>query len=89
MDSPKKGCTFANVIKKEKKMSRKNSNIRVVSFPIEQYDRSYLDTLTDKELSEAACAEGESDILTLSEFQESLNNDTIDTENKWWYFLTD
>lgn len=69
-------------------MSKKN-DIRVVSFPIDQYDRQWLDTLTDEQLSETACAEGNSDIFTLKEFQENLNNDYIDTENKWWYFLTD
>lgn len=63
-------------------------DIRVVSFPIDQYDRSYLDTLTDQELSEAACAEGDSNIWTLGEFQEALNEDLADTENNWIYFLT-
>lgn len=67
----------------------KKVNVRVVSFPTDQYSKTYLDTLSDRELSEAACAEGESDIFTLEEFQDNLNLDYIDTENKWWYFLTD
>lgn len=67
----------------------KKSNVRVVGFPKETYDKEWLDTLTDEQLSETACAEGNSDIFTLKEFQENLNNDYIDTENKWWYFLTD
>jgi len=66
-----------------------NINVRVVGLPIEQYDRVWLDTLSDRELSETALAEGDSEIYSLAEFQEALNNDKVDTENKWFYFLTD
>ena len=70
-------------------MANKNwKNVRVVSFPIDQYDREYLETLSDEELSSAACAEGESNIWTLSEFQNLLNNDYVDSDNNWIFFLT-
>ena len=68
----------------------KNINVRVVALPIDQYDRDYLNSLSDRELSDVALAEGDSDIyVSLLEFQERLNNDEVDTENKWIYFLTD
>lgn len=63
-------------------------DIRVVSFPIDQYDRDYLERLTEEELSSHACAEGESNIWTLEEFQADLNNDNVDTDNNWIFFLT-
>ena len=68
----------------------KKRNVRVVSFPIDQYDREYLDTLKDEELSSAAHAEDESQIwASLSEFQNDVNNDYVDFENNWFYFLND
>jgi len=67
----------------------KQLNVRVIGLPSEQYDRKWLDTLSDRELSETALAEGDSEIYSLAEFQEALNNDNVDTENKWFYFLTD
>lgn len=68
----------------------KNLDIRVVALPIDDYDRVWLDTKSDRELSDIALADGDSDIyLSLLEFQEALNNDKVDTENKWIYFLTD
>lgn len=68
----------------------KHLNVRVVGLPVEQYDKEWLNTLSDRELSDTALAEGDSEIyLSLAEFQEALNNDNVDTENKWFYFLTD
>lgn len=68
----------------------KHLNVRVVGLPIEQYDKKWLDTLSDRELSDTALAEGDSEIyLSLADFQEALNNDNVDTENKWFYFLID
>lgn len=68
----------------------KKLNVRVVALPIDEYDRAWLNTLSDEELSDTALAEGNSDIYeSLLEFQEALNNDEVDTENKWIYFLTD
>ena len=54
---------------KQKDMD-KNINVRVVGLPIEQYDKEWLNTLSDMELSETALAEGDSEIyLSLAEFQ--------------------
>ena len=67
-----------------------NLNVRVVALPTITYDRQWLNTLNDRELSDTALADGDSDIYgSLLEFQEALNNDEVDTENKWIYFLTD
>lgn len=67
-----------------------NLNVRVVALPAITYDRQWLNTLNDRELSDTALADGDSDIYeSLLEFQEALNNDEVDTENKWIYFLTD
>ena len=67
----------------------KNLNVRVVALPI-TYDRQWLNTLNDRELSETALADGDCDIYgSLLEFQEALNNDEVGIENKWIYFLTD
>ena len=71
----------------------KNVNVRVVAFPKTQYDKEWLDTLKDEELSEAACADGGSIIWPdLQEFQDSLHlkgvgRNIIDLN--WIYFLTD
>lgn len=80
-------CTFASRIKILIIMANKK-DIRVVSFPISQYDRGYLEKLSDEELSSHACAEGESNIWTLEEFQDDLNNDNVDSDNNWIFFLT-
>lgn len=70
----------------------KNINVRVVGFPKTSYDRKWLNTLKDKELSETALAESDSLIFEdLREFQENLHCDKygeiVDTH--WFYFLTD
>jgi hypothetical protein len=54
----------------------KNSNVRVVGFPIEPfYSKEWLDSLTDRERSEAACADGDTYIYEdLREFQEEILN---------------
>ena len=70
----------------------KNSNVRVVCLPISQYDKEWLDTLKDEELSETACADGFSLIYgDLKEFQEALNlSSGVDiVRNYWIYFLND
>ena len=80
---------FAVEIKTIKNMD-KNSNVRVVGFPCDSYDRKWLDSINDRERSEAACADGNTFIFEdLREFQEYLNNDMVDTENNWIYFLND
>ena len=72
----------------------KNSNVRVVGFPIEPfYSKEWLDSLTDRERSEAACADGDTYIYEdLREFQEEIlnmknpNAMELLTSN-YWYFL--
>ena len=71
----------------------KKSAVRVVAFPKTQYDKEWLDTLNDTQLSETACAEGDSLIWdTLDSFQEDLHlqgsgRNIIDLN--WVYFLND
>lgn len=68
----------------------KNSNVRVVGFPKEQYDKKWLDTLNDRERSEAACADGDTAIFEdLREFQDAVLNSPIKEQliSNWWYFL--
>ena len=71
----------------------KNSNVRVVGFPKTSYDKEWLDTLKDRELSETACADGDTQIWgSLNEFQNDLHlegagRNIIDLN--WIYFLTD
>lgn len=70
----------------------KNSNVRVVGLPISRYDKEWLDTLKDEELSETACADGFSLIYEdLKEFQEALNlSSGVDIVSDYWiYFLND
>lgn len=70
----------------------KNSNVRVVCFPASEYEKEYLDTLKDEELSEAACAEGNSLIYgSLKEFQDFINGPfSLEIVGDYWiYFLTD
>ena len=69
-------------------MTRK-TNVRVVAFPKTQYDKEWLDTLKHAELSEAACADGDSEIWTLEEFQDKLHekNANENIEKYWIFFL--
>ena len=71
----------------------KNINVRVMGFPKENYDKETLDKLTDRELSEWALADGDTQIWgSLNEFQSDLHlegagRNIIDLN--WIYFLTD
>ena len=69
----------------------KNINVRVVGFPKGNYDKKWLDTLNDRERSDAALADGDAFIyVDLREFQdEVLNKHTLDLIMCYWYFLTD
>ena len=63
-------------------------NILAISFPIEYYsDRSKLDALTGNELLQLAKKDQCCTIEKLGQFQQDLNNDWIDTDNNWWYFV--
>ena len=71
----------------------KNSNVRVVGFPKENYDKEWLDSINDRERSEAACTDGDTQIWdTLDAFQEDLHlqgagRNIVDLN--WIYFLND
>lgn len=71
----------------------KKSNVRVVGFPKGNYTKKWLDALNDRERSEAALADGNTQIWgSLSEFQSDLHlegagRNIIDLN--WIYFLYD
>jgi hypothetical protein len=68
----------------------KNINVRVMGFPKENYDKETLDKLSDRELSDWALADGDTFIyVDLREFQNEVNNTSIDVNNYWIYFLID
>ena len=70
----------------------KKSNVRVVGFPKETYDKEWLDTLNDRERSDAALADGDTAIFEdLREFQDTVLNSPIKEQliGNWWYFLND
>lgn len=70
----------------------KNSNVRVVGFPKETYDKGWLDTLNDRQRSETALADGDAAIFEdLREFQDTVLNSPIKEQliGNWWYFLND
>lgn len=77
---------------KQKEMDKK-SNVRVVGFPKETYDKEWLDTLNDRQRSETALADGDSMIWdSLKAFQEDIHlqgagRNIIDLN--WIYFLND
>jgi hypothetical protein len=63
-------------------------NIMVFGFPVDGFDRKKLDNMTDAEL--LALAEEDKSVLRwkgLSLFQDALNNDSVDTDNRWIYFV--
>lgn len=71
----------------------KDSSVRVVGFPKENYDKDWLDSINDQERSEAACADGDTAIFEdLRDFQDTVLNSAFGMEqllNNYWYFLND
>ena len=77
----------------------KNSSVRVVGFPKENYDKEWLDTLNDRERSDAALADGDTSVFEIDEFsyedlrelQDTVPNSPIKEQliGNWWYFLND
>ena len=71
----------------------KNLNVRVMGFPKNSYDKEWLDTLSDRELSDAALADGNTQIWgSLKEFQNDLHLEGVGRnviDLNWIYFLTD
>ena len=76
---------------KRKDMDKK-SDVRVVGFPKTTYEKSWLDSLNDRERSETALADGDTAIYEdLGEFQDVVLNSPIKEQlvSNWWYFLND
>ena len=70
----------------------KNSSVRVVGFPKGNYDKEWLDSINDRERSDAALAAGDTAIFEdLREFQDVVLNATTKEQliSNWWYFLND
>ena len=59
----------------------KNLNVKVVLFPIGVYDRDYLESLSDKHLSEIASKQKYQTWYSLKDFQNALNDDEVDDVN--------
>ncbi len=60
----------------------------VFAFPVDDFDRDELDNMTDAELY--ALTQEHKSVLRwkgLSIFQDALNNDSVDTDNRWIYFV--
>lgn len=70
----------------------KKSNVRIVGFPKENYDKEWLEALNDKQRSETALADGYTIILEdLQDFQDNVLNSIAKDclISHWWYFLND
>ena len=85
--------TFAAKFIQNKKSMDKKSNVRVVGFPKANYTKKWLDSINDRERSEAALADGNAAIFEdLEEYQEEVLNSSFGREqliSNWWYFLND
>lgn len=60
-------------------------------FSVDHYDRFELEKMSDKELINLAMKnydETEADILELQDFQDFLNDEELDL-NGWWVFFVD
>lgn len=72
----------------------KKLNVRVIGVPKDSsYDKEWMDSISDKEMSELALSDGDTSIfLSMEEFSEVvLNNPSAKEQllSNWWYFLTD
>jgi predicted transcriptional regulator len=79
---------------KNKKKMDKHLNVRVIGVPKSaSYDKKWMDTISDKEMSELALSDGDTTIFeSMEEFSEVvLNNPNAKEQllSNWWYFLTD
>ena len=62
--------------------------VQVLLFPVDSYDRyDELEDLTDNELIELANDDEEVCDYTLKEFQYACNNEEIDLNGWWVYFV--
>lgn len=58
---------------------------KVIGFPVEEFDRTQLDIMTDVQLNEVFLEDSRCiGYDCLEDFFNDLNDDLIDTENNWW-----
>jgi predicted transcriptional regulator len=72
----------------------KKLNVRVIGVPKDSsYDKKWMDSISDKEMSELALSDGDTAIFeSMEEFSEVVLNNPLAKEqllSNWWYFLTD
>ncbi len=61
---------------------------KVIGFPVDSFEKSYLDSLNSSYLFELGCETEESIIYdSVDEFLSELNDDLVDTENNFWYYV--
>lgn len=60
--------------------------MKVISFSIDVYDRTKLDSMNDVQLYETMLEDSSNTSCydNIEDFFDSLNDDMIDTENNWW-----
>ena len=63
--------------------------IKAVCFDAFAYDRGKLSKMSDKEKYDLACEDSydEAQVLELDELSELINDDMIDIDNTWVYFV--
>jgi len=86
--------TFAPSNNKFKKNMDKHINVRVIGVPKDSsYDKKWMDSISDKEMSELALSDADTAIFeSIEEFSEVVLNNPLAKEqllSNWWYFLTD
>jgi predicted transcriptional regulator len=72
----------------------KHLNVRVIGVPKDSsYDKKWMDSISDKEMSTLALSDGDTAIFeSMEEFSEVVLNNPLAKEqllSNWWYFLTD
>ena len=63
--------------------------MKILTFSVDVYERSYLDTLTDAQLYEIALSDSENTFIYdgVRSFTNEVNDDMVDTENNWIYAI--
>lgn len=61
---------------------------KVLGFPIEDYDRSDLQIMTDVQLNDTYLEDTSVSCYdNVNDFFNDLNDDCVDTENMWWFMV--
>ena len=70
-------------------MDMEKNDIMVVGFPVEDYNLDYLQALTDHQKHELALEDCNCMLSdTIEDYFNELNDNTIDTENMYWFPIT-